>query len=97
LQKLEKLPARPRKRNTPLLPPGNETLNALTSVLTFKEIKHLLDYRTVGLSDCRIIGRTPFSPGFLGFFCVQIFRRGNAQRINQWKAKRNETVGDSIN
>jgi hypothetical protein len=29
-------------------------------VLTFKEIKHLSDYRTVGLSDCRIIGRTPF-------------------------------------
>ena len=28
-------------------------------VLTFKEIKHLSDYRTVGLSDCRIIGRTP--------------------------------------
>jgi hypothetical protein len=31
LQKLEKLPARPRKRNTSLLPPGNETLNASTS------------------------------------------------------------------
>jgi hypothetical protein len=30
-------------------------------VLTFKEIKHLSDYRTVGLSDCRIIGRTPIS------------------------------------
>ena len=37
-------------------------------VLTFKEIKHLSDYRTVGLSDrrtvglsdCRIIGRTPY-------------------------------------
>jgi hypothetical protein len=28
-------------------------------VLTFKEIKHLSDYRTVGRSDCRIIGRTP--------------------------------------
>ena len=28
-------------------------------VLTLKEIKHLSDYRTVGLSDCRIIGRTP--------------------------------------
>ena len=28
-------------------------------VSTFKEIKHLSDYRTVGLSDCRIIGRTP--------------------------------------
>jgi hypothetical protein len=28
-------------------------------VLTFKEIKHLSDYRTVGLSDYRIIGRTP--------------------------------------
>jgi hypothetical protein len=40
-------------------------------VLTFKEIKHLSDYRTVGLSDrrtiglsdCRIIGRTP--PNFM--------------------------------
>ena len=38
-------------------------------VLTFKEIKHLSDYRTigpsdyrtVGLSDCRIIGRTPIN------------------------------------
>jgi hypothetical protein len=28
-------------------------------VLTFKEIKHLSDYRNVGLSDCQIIGRTP--------------------------------------
>ena len=48
-------------------------------VLTFKEIKHLSDYRTVGLldrrtigpsdyrtvglSDCRIIGRTPLFEG----------------------------------
>ena len=40
-------------------------------VLTFKEIKHLSDYRTVGLSDrrtiglsdCRIIGRTPYLLG----------------------------------
>jgi hypothetical protein len=28
-------------------------------MLTFKEIKHVSDYRTVELSDCRIIGRTP--------------------------------------
>ena len=42
-------------------------------VLTFKEIKHLSDYRTVGLSDrrtvglsdCRIIGRTPFIQYFV--------------------------------
>ena len=27
MQKLEKLSARPRKRKTTLLPPGNETLN----------------------------------------------------------------------
>ena len=30
-------------------------------VLTFKEIKHLSDYRTVGLSDCRIIATAPSS------------------------------------
>jgi hypothetical protein len=29
-------------------------------MLTFKEIKHLSHYRTVGLSDGRTIGRTPF-------------------------------------
>ena len=50
-------------------------------VLTFKEIKHLSDYRTVGpsdyrtvgLSDCRIIGRTPkkqFNDTFLTIFCL---------------------------
>ena len=52
-------------------------------VLTFKEIKHLSDYRTigpsdyrtVGLSDCRIIGRTPFLVRFVLLiflvFCVE--------------------------
>jgi hypothetical protein len=29
-------------------------------VLTFKEIKHLSDYRTVGLSDRRTIGRSDY-------------------------------------
>jgi hypothetical protein len=29
-------------------------------VLTFKEIKHLSDYRTVGLSDCRTIGLSDY-------------------------------------
>jgi hypothetical protein len=28
-------------------------------VLTFKEIKHLSDYRTIGPSDCRIIATAP--------------------------------------
>ena len=41
-------------------------------VLTFKEIKHLSDYRTVGLSDCRIIGRTPYRT-VLNWFNIQSF------------------------
>ena len=32
-------------------------------VLTFKEIKHLSDYRTVELSDCRTIGLSDYSYG----------------------------------
>jgi hypothetical protein len=31
VEKQDKLPARPRKRNTSLLPPGKEMLNASTS------------------------------------------------------------------
>jgi hypothetical protein len=50
LQKLEKLPARPRKRNTSLLPSGNETLNASTSggrkgMKPLGTIQHTLKHR----------------------------------------------------
>jgi hypothetical protein len=56
---------------TPVIKWGSSRIKILC--LTFKEIKHLSDYRTVGLSDrrtvglsdCRIIGRTPFIQYFV--------------------------------
>jgi hypothetical protein len=49
---------------------------------TFISLKHLSDYRTVGLSDCRIIATAPmyttlkiilhFFPDFLGFYYIYL-------------------------
>jgi hypothetical protein len=50
LKKQAKLPAKPRKRNTSLLPPGKEMLNALTSgrrkgMKLLVTVKHVLKHR----------------------------------------------------
>jgi hypothetical protein len=50
LRKQDKLPARPRKRNTSLLPPGKEMLNASTSgrqkgMKPLMTVKHVLKHR----------------------------------------------------
>jgi hypothetical protein len=50
LKKQDKLPARPRKRNTSLLPPGKEMLNASTrgrrkAMKPLVTIKHVLKHR----------------------------------------------------
>jgi hypothetical protein len=63
-------------------------------VLIFKEIKHLSDYRTVGLSDCRIIGYflVATTSGFIKVACSRVQPRKvtieKKDEINEYKKKK---------
>jgi hypothetical protein len=64
-------------------------------VLTFKEIKHLSDYRTVGLSNNRIIGQTPVNCTLCLEFRIKDTNKNNSKITSSWTKATTTLLGKS--
>ena len=74
----------PIKMNVPYPEITNISFLAKLFFKTFISLKHLSDYRTVGLSDCRIIATAPFPPLALDLLRSGIYMCGTIRQNRKY-------------